>query len=126
MTVFIDVSKIFVKELKKNGWSFNESYHQRGKNDPRILKKNGTNIMVAVPIQIDDINNLDTEINDYFRNICGSIDKLIKKEQLISEITFQSGGTIPIPDYFMKFCDKNNIKIKFVDEKTIYSTLNEY
>ena len=126
MTVFIDVSKIFVKELKKNGWVFNEGYHQRGKNDPRVLKKKGTNIMVAVPIQIDDLRNKHTEINDYFTNICASIDKLSKKGQVISEITFQSGGTVPIPDYFKKFCDKNNIKIKFIDEETIYSSLNDY
>ena len=46
--------------------------------------------------------------------------------QVIKEITFQSGGTVPIPDYFKEFCDKNNVEIKFINEETVYSTLNEY
>ena len=126
MSVFIDVSKIFIKELKKIGWVFNEVYHQRGKNDPRILKKNGVNIMVAVPIQIDELRNMHKETHKYFTNIHTSIDKLSKKGQVIKEITFQSGGTVPIPDYFKEFCDKNNVEIKFINEETVYSTLNEY
>jgi hypothetical protein len=124
MNAFIDLSKLILSEMENSGWIIIKSYRTR--NDPRILERNGSNIMVAGPIKIDSLTSIDSQINDYFTNICDSLDKLKKKGLNICEVLMQGGGTVPIPDYFKAFCDKNNIKIKLFNEENIESVVKGF
>ena len=107
MLIQIDIIEIFLKRLKNRGWRQNSGYAQRG--NPRILERSGKRIAVVKPIKVDPFKILQNEIDIFFRSL---INIILKNG--IKDVFLPGGGTIPIPQFFLDFCNEHGINIHIV------------
>ncbi len=108
----IDTMEILLNRLQDRGWLQNRGYTQRG--NPRVLERNGTRIAVIKPIKIDPFKGLATEVDKFFRSLI----KIIQKNG-IKDIYYPSGGTIPLPQFFLDYCRENGINLHGVTLDTL-------
>lgn len=107
MLIQIDIIEILLKRLKNRGWRQNGGYAIRG--NPRVLELNGKQITAVKPIKIDPFKILQNEIDDFFRSLINIISK-----NGIKDVFLLGGGTIPIPQFFLDFCNEHGINIHIV------------
>jgi len=103
----IDTIEILLKRFKNRGWRQNGGYAIRG--NPRVLECNGIRMAVVKPIKIDPFKILQDEIDNFFRSL---INIILKNG--IKDVFLPGGGTIPIPQFFLDFCNENGINIHIV------------
>jgi len=108
----IDTIEILLKRLKNRGWRQNGGYAIRG--NPRVLERNGIRIAVVKPIKIDPFKILQDEIDNFFRSL---INIILKNG--IKDVFLPGGGTIPIPQFFLDFCNENGINIHIVTNENV-------
>ncbi len=81
----------------------------------------GIRIGIVRQLAVDELSN--TKINEYFKRLIQEI-----KLQEITTIVFCSGGLIPIPDFFIEWCQQNGVTIEIINDNEIarhYSTQND-
>jgi hypothetical protein len=100
------------KKLKDKGWKQNSGYAQLG--NPRVLERNKVRISIIKPIKIDPFKQLGPEIDKFFRSLI----KIIEKNR-IKDVFYPSGGTIPLPQFFLDYCRENGINIHGVTLDTL-------
>ena len=103
----IDTIEILLKQLKNRGWRQNGGYAIRG--NPRVLERNGKRIVVGKPIKIDPFKILQDEIDNFFRSLIN-----ITLKNGVKDVFLPGGGTIPIPQFFLDFCNENGILFSFI------------
>lgn len=108
----IDTIEILLKQLKNRGWRQNGGYAIRG--NPRVLERNGKRIVVGKPIKIDPFKILQDEIDNFFRSL---INIILKNG--VQDVFLPGGGTIPIPQFFLDFCNENGINIHIVTNENV-------
>jgi hypothetical protein len=124
MTSFIDLTWPLIKKLTDAGWDDNMGYKLH--KNPRLLEKDSSKIIIVGPIRIEEITNISSQFDDFFKSLIKKINKITSKGESINEILVQGGGTHPIPEIFKDFCKENNIKITFFNEENVESVLNSY
>lgn len=108
----IDTMEILLNRLQDKGFVQNRGYTQRG--NPRVLERNGIRIAVIKPIKIDSFKGLGTEVDKFFRSLI----EILQKNR-IKDVFYPSGGTIPLPQFFLDFCRENGINIHGVTLDTL-------
>jgi hypothetical protein len=101
-----------LKRLKNRGWRQNGGYAILG--NPRVLGRKGKQIAVVKPIKIDPYKILQDEIDNFFRSLI----KIILKNGIM-DVFLPGGGTIPIPQFFLDFCNENGINIHIITNENI-------
>jgi hypothetical protein len=76
----------------------------------RIWERNCSVVVVpSIRIQPSKISrSIEDAIEDYFRNLW---DQITEQKPLVREVFFQGNGTILIPDWFLKNCERLGIKV---------------
>jgi hypothetical protein len=112
MLIQRDISEILLKRLKRKAWVQKRGYAMRG--NPRVLTGRTGCIAVVKPIKIDPFKELQSEIDKFFRSLI----EIIKKNG-IKSVFLPGGGNVPIPKFFLDFCEEFGIKIIFYTSENI-------
>jgi hypothetical protein len=124
MLSFIDLTYSIIKRMKENGWIDNVGHAMR--KNPRLLERGSSKIMLVGPISVNEITNITSQFDDFFKSLIKKINKITSVGSIINEILVQGGGTHPIPDFFQDYCKENNIKLTIFNEESIESIINSY
>ena len=124
MNSFIDLTWSIVKKMTEIGWVDNVGYRMH--KNPRLLERGISKILLVGPISVNEITNIQSQFDDFFKQLTKKIDKIISGAENINEILVQGGGTHPIPDFFRDYCKENKIKLTIFDTENIESILKSY
>lgn len=116
MPLLFDISPLLNDAIKKRGFQ-----HARRTRQPlgiRIWERLGRTIIVVPGIRIRPCKAakpLRDSIDKFFKDLLAEIDKQTSGNH--REIFFQGGGSIKIPEWFLKECEKRNIKVTIFNEE---------
>jgi len=111
----INYIRVLHKILLNNGWP------SSGMRYARLGLFIHNNIALVLPLDIDPRNPIQTQVDTLFQNLITALNK-----NKVTDIYFQGGGTIPIPDFFRNFCRENGIKIHIVTDENFTEIYESY
>ena len=126
MFIAMDLSHEMIRKIKNNGWEQNLGYQLSG--NTKIFHKGNRGIAVVLPLRLPDGKSsrynsridISKEIERYFEKLA-----MILSKNKINDIYFQGGGSIVLPDWFLKFCEERNIKIHILTPENYDKEIEE-
>jgi hypothetical protein len=119
--MWIDVTLAIIDSYKKKGYTDATSGQYYWRKHRRILRNtSGDTVLVPGPVRIGNaFPTIQQGVDDWFKDLQRDIEKLRKKSISIKKIIFSGGGSIPIPQWFLKWCAEMGILIEVVDAKDV-------
>lgn len=114
----VSITEVIVDLLKRKGFKY-LPWRKGGAKAlrVRIFQRNGHTVVVVPSIEMlpSDVSPLQVAIDNFFNRLKNMLEAMMRAGLSACDLFFQGGGNIPIPEWFMKWCEENGIRIHICD-----------